>query len=102
MNPHPSDAPSGCDSDLSLYAPVYGRGDYAQLVHERRKLFRKQRLRSIGKRLIRVGMDFDQQPITTGSNGGTGHGRNLVTAPGTVRRISKHGQMGELLDHRYG
>src|ERR1700677_5098940 len=94
--------PSGGPGDLSLYGPVHGRGDYSQLIHERCTLLREQRLRSIGKCLIRAGMNFDEQPVTAGGDRGAGHGRNLVAAPGTVRRISQHGQMRELLDHRYG
>src|SRR6201992_185137 len=84
------------------YVPAHSSSDDPKLVHELLELLRKQGLGSVGKGLIRVGMNLDQQPITPCGDCGAGHGRDLVAAANTVRGIGKHRKMRELLDDRDG
>ncbi len=51
-----------------------------------------KRLGSIGKRLIRIGMNLDQQAITSGCYRRTSHGRHLVAAADTMRGIGSIGR----------
>ncbi len=59
-------------------------------------------MRSIAQRGFRRMVYFDQQAIGARSNGGACHGRNLVTAAGSVRWVGQNRKMRELLDDRNG
>src|SRR5690242_15287082 len=83
-------------------AAADGGSDDAKLGHELRKGRRLERLRAVGERPVRIVVDFDQQAVGTGSDGGAGHGRNLIAAAGGVRRVADDGQVRELLDDGNG
>jgi len=59
-------------------------------------------LRAIGKRVIGVVVDFDEEAIGAGGDSGAGHGRHFVAAAGAVRRIRKHRKMRKFFDDRDG
>ncbi len=47
-------------------------------------------------------MNFDEQAIGAGSDGGAGHRRHFVAASGAVRRIGKHRKVRKFLDNGNG
>src|SRR5882672_351952 len=85
-------------SDLR-HAAADGRRDDAKLSHELREGFRFERLRSVGKGVIGIVVDLDQETVCARSHGSARHGRNLVAAARAVRWIAPHGQMRKLFDY---
>src|SRR5207253_5091289 len=74
--------------------------DDAQFAHELRELAGLERLRAVGKRVIRIIVHFNDQAIGTGSDGSAGHWWYFVAAASAVRRISEHRQVRKLFDDR--
>src|SRR6266849_3194054 len=87
---------------VSGHAAADGGGDDAELGHELGEVSGLEGLRAIGKSVVGVVVDFDEQAVGAGGYGGAGHGRNFVAASGAVGGIGEHGQVRELLDDRDG
>src|ERR1700722_7778440 len=51
-------------------------GEFAEILQQRGVLSRQQRLRAVGERLLRAGMDLDVNAVGSGSDGGASHGRD--------------------------
>ncbi len=66
--------------------PADGGSDDAQLGHEFFKLIEEERLRAVGKRVLRIVVHFEEQAVGACGNRGARHGRNLVANSGAVRR----------------
>ncbi len=79
---------------------MYGWSDGANLLHQFRELIGIERLHAIGKRALRVGMDFDEQAVRARRNCRSRHGRHFIAASSTVRGIGHHRQVRKALDHR--
>src|SRR2546423_9202590 len=83
-------------------AAAYCWGDDAQLGHELIELAGLEGLRAVGKSVIGIVVDFDEQAVRARGYGGAGHGRNFVTASGAVGGIGEHGEMREFFDDGNG
>src|SRR5258707_5190194 len=79
-------------SDLRHAAADGWRND-AKLGHELREGFRFERLRSVGKGVIGIVVDLDEETVRARGHGSARHGRNFVAAARAMRRIVPHGQM---------
>src|SRR6266478_8084032 len=47
-------------------APAHRRGNQAKLPHQLAELFRIERLRAVAKRVVRIVVDLDEQPVCSG------------------------------------
>src|SRR5882724_3459438 len=86
--------------DESGDAPADRRSNNPQLSHQSSERGRFERLCAVGKRMLGIVVDFNQQSICACSNGGTRHRWNFVAASRSVQGIGPHRQMRKLLDHR--
>src|SRR5271154_5295030 len=80
-------------------AAAYGGGDDAEFAHELGELRWIQGLRAVGKRVVWIVVNFDQDAVGTCSDGCAGHGRDFVAAAGAVRGIGNDGKMRQSLDY---
>src|SRR6266849_1078098 len=87
---------------VSGHAAADGGGDDAELGHELGEVSGLEGLRAIGKSVVGVVVDFDEQAVGAGGYGGAGHGRNFVAAPGTVGGVGEHGEMRKFFDYGDG
>src|SRR5262245_14624472 len=85
-------------SDLAAHHATDG----ADLIHQLMELIREERLWTVGKRVVRIVMDFDHQPIGAGRDRRARHRRDLVANAGAVARIHDDREMRELLHDRDG
>src|SRR5262249_3540177 len=90
-----------CPADTLGHAAADGGRDDAKLGHELSEVGGIERLRSIGERVVRIVVHFDEQAVRAGGNGSAGHGGNFVAAASAVGGIRDHGQVRELLDDGY-
>jgi hypothetical protein len=70
----------------------------AHFIGERGKLFGKNGLHAVGKRLIGLVMDFDEQAIRANRDGSAGKRQNFVALACAVAGIDKDRQVTALLD----
>src|SRR6266851_4666672 len=90
-SPRTSDGP-GCSSRvdcLGRQGPSSQRSPHRgekrrQAIHQLLKSVRRQRLSTVAKRLIRVWMHFEQEPIRSASRRGQRHGNDEVAVSGGV------------------
>ena len=58
-------------------------------------------LRAVADRLLGRGVHLDDDPVGAGRGGGHRERGDEAAAAGRVARVHDHGQVGELLEHRY-
>src|SRR5512143_2757829 len=82
--------------------PPGGGNERPEGVHEFPELLERERLRSVGQRLLRGGVDLDHEAVGARGDGGAGHGLDVLRVAGAVGRVHDDGQVGALPEHGDG
>src|SRR4051794_26691546 len=83
-----------------LNGPAHRKCDGLQLMHQFFKLIGPHGLRAVAERAIGVGMNFHQQSIAAGCDGGARHRGDEVASSRPVGWVGDYRQVGQLLNHR--
>ncbi len=69
-----------------------------EFVHHDGELVGVDGLRAVREGFFRLVVDFNQDAVCAGGNGGAGHGQNAVATTGAVAGVDQDGQVAEALD----
>ena len=82
-------------------APPHGFCDRGDAGRELIELIEGERLRTVGKRMVGAGMDFDHQPVRTRRDAGESEGRHECPLARGMAWVDEDRQVAHALDHRY-